>query len=257
MLALWASITGKSTTNRRQYMVRFQRRAQTAPTSSRVRREGHVVSVTTHSMERISTKMKTFGLTMRLIGNVSAVELGLLLLFCASAFAADTIVYSNGPDPGNIGYWAINHGDAVTDSFTLRAPTTIHVIKFSIYDANDRNQPLTATWAITTQPFGGNVIAGGNNAPLIFYWRGFANQFLFSQWEMGIMVDITLPPGTYWLQMQNVVTRWGTWAFWGETDGTGCSPLENCPSSAYFWDALTSHQVQPVGSESFELWGLD
>ena len=171
--------------------------------------------------------------------------------------ATDTMVYSNGPDPGDIGYWAINHGDAVTNSFTLSEPTTIHVIKFSVYDANDRNQPLTATWAITTQPFGGRVVAGGNNAPLVFYWRIFANQFLFSQWEMGIIVDITLPPGTYWLQMQNVVTRWGTWAFWGETDGIGCSPLENCPSSAYFWNASASRNLQPVGSESFELWGVD
>jgi len=201
--------------------------------------------------------MKAFGLTSTLISKASAVELGLLLLLCASAFATDTMVYSNGPDPGDIGYWAINHGDAVTNSFTLSATTTIHVIKFSVYDANDRNQPLTATWAITTQPFGGNVVAGVNSAPLIFYWRVFANQFLFSQWEMGIVVDITLPPGTYWLQMQNVVTRWGTWAFWGETDGIGCSPPENCPSSAYFWNASASRNLQPVGSESFELWGVD
>ena len=202
-------------------------------------------------------KMKAFGLTSTQISKAGAVELGVLLLLCASVFATDTIVYSNGPDPGDIGYWAINHGDAVTNSFTLSATTTIHVIKFSVYAANDRNQPLTATWAITTQPFGGNVVAGVNSAPLIFYWRVFANQFLFSQWEMGIVVDITLPPGTYWLQMQNVVTRWGTWAFWGETDGIGCSPLENCPSSAYFWNASASRNLQPVGSESFELWGVD
>ena len=76
--------------------------------------------------------MKAFGLTMTLISKASAMELGLLLLLCASAFATDTMVYSNGPDPGDIGYWAINHGDAVTNSFTLRAPTTIHVIKFSV-----------------------------------------------------------------------------------------------------------------------------
>ena len=201
--------------------------------------------------------MKAFGLTSTQISKAGAVELGLLLLLCASAFASDTIVYSNGPDPGDIGYWAINHGDAVTNSFTLSAPTTIHVIKFSVYDANDRNQPLTATWAITTQPFGGRVVAGGNNAPLVFYWRVFTNHFHFSQWEMGIVVDITLPAGTYWLQMQDVVTRWGTWAFWGETDGIGCSPLEKCPSSAYFWNALSSRNLQPVGSESFELWGVD
>jgi hypothetical protein len=202
-------------------------------------------------------KMKAFGLTSTQISKAGAVELGVLLLLCASVFATDTIVYSNGPDPGDIGYWAINHGDAVTNSFTLSAPTTIHVIKFSVYDANDRNQPLTATWAITTQPFGDNVLASVNNAPLVFYWRIFANQFLFSQWEMGIIVDITLPPGTYWLQMQNVVTRWGTWAYWGETDGIGCSPLGTCPSSAYFWNASSSRNLQPVGSESFELWGVD
>ena len=74
--------------------------------------------------------MKAFGLTSAQIRKAGAVELGLLLLLCASAFASDTIVYSNGPDPGDIGYWAINHGDAVTNSFTLSAPTTIHVIKF-------------------------------------------------------------------------------------------------------------------------------
>ncbi len=196
-------------------------------------------------------------LALTLLRKVHTVTFCLLLSLCGSTFAADHMVYGNGPDPGDIGYWAINRGDAVTNSFTLTVPTTIHLIKVSIYDANDRNQPLTATWAITTQPFGGSTLAGANNAPLVYYWRLFANQFLFSQWEMGIDVDVTLPPGTYWLQVQNVVTRWGTWAYWGETDGIGCSPLATCPSTAYFWNASVSHVLQPVGSESFELWGAE
>jgi hypothetical protein len=86
-----------------------------------------------------------------------------------TAFAADTMLYTNGPDPGNIGYWAINHGSAVSNSFTLTRAATIHSVAFSIYDANDRNQPLTTTWAITTQKFGGTVVAGGINVPLIIY----------------------------------------------------------------------------------------
>ena len=41
-----------------------------------------------------------------LISKAGAVERGLLLLLCASAFATGTIVYSNGPDPGDIGVLA-------------------------------------------------------------------------------------------------------------------------------------------------------
>ena len=46
--------------------------------------------------------MKAFGLTSTQISKAGAVELGVLLLLCASVFATDTIVYSNGPDPGEI-----------------------------------------------------------------------------------------------------------------------------------------------------------
>lgn len=179
-----------------------------------------------------------------------------VLLLCTSIVAADTLLYSNGPDPGDIGYWPINHGSAVSNSFTLTRAATIRSVVFSIYDANDRNQPLTATWAITTQQFGGSVKAGGLNAPLIYISRIFANHFLFSQWEMKFVTNVTLPPGTYWLQIQDVVTLWGTWAFWGETDGVGCWPLQECPSSAYSWDTLVSRGVAPIGSESFQIWGL-
>ncbi len=180
--------------------------------------------------------------------------LGVLLL-CTAATAADSILYTNGPDPGNIGYWAINNGSAVSNSFTLSTAATIHGVEFSIYDVNDRNQPLTATWAITTQQFGGAVVAGGINTPLIYISRIFANRFLFSQWEMKFLTNVTLPPGTYWLQIQGVVTRWGTWAYWGESDGVECWPLRQCPSSAYYWDTLLSRGITPIGSESFELWG--
>ena len=62
------------------------------------------------------------------------------------------------------------------------------------------------------------------------------------QWEMGIDVDVTLPPGTYWLQVQNVVTRWGTWAYWGEKNGIGCSPLVLACSLRHF-DALVYYAV--------------
>lgn len=177
------------------------------------------------------------------------------LLLCASALAADVKLYSNGPDPGDVGYFAVNHGDAVANSFTLSRSSTIHYATISIYDANDRNQPLTTTWAITTKPFGGTVMAGGVDAPLVYLWRIFANGFLFSQWEMKFAINVTLPPGTYWLQIQNVVTRWDTWAFWGETDGVGCWPRDRCPSTAYYWDSVTFRSTKPVGSESFDLWG--
>lgn len=180
--------------------------------------------------------------------------LGVLLL-CTAAAGTDTLLYTNGPDPGNIGYWAINHGSAASNSFTLNKAATIHSIEFSIYDVNDRNQPLTTTWAITTQQFGGSVVAGDINTPLIYISRIFANRFLFSQWEMKFLNNVTLPPGTYWLQIQDVVTRWGTWAYWGENDGVGCWPSQLCPSSAYFWNTLLSRGVTPIGSESFELWG--
>ncbi len=118
------------------------------------------------------------------------------------------MLYSNGPDPGTIGAWPINFGQAVSDSFTLQADSVITRVVLSIWAADDRNPPQSAKWEITTEPFGGEVLAsGGSVLGLITYTDGR----LYTRWTMEIQnMNARLTRGTYYLQVYDVITAWRT-----------------------------------------------
>lgn len=152
-----------------------------------------------------------------------------------------SILYSNGVDPGQHA-WAVNYGYAVTNSFSLVSAAHVDQIDLSIWDVNDLNNPLTARWQITTAPFGGEVVASGeSNFALIRNCQ--YNMELFCQWELGLPIGADLPAGDYWFQIDQVQTRWGTWAFWGQSSGA---------SQAYIRGATATSAVP---SESFVVLG--
>lgn len=169
------------------------------------------------------------------------------IAFVPPAVAQD-VIYDNGPD-GDVGYYQVNFGALVTNSFTLSAPATITSATVTIYAVDDRNTPKQLKWSITTEPFGGVVKAEGYEN-LVLLEDPYVTKFLFFGWQMSIpFPNITLPAGTYYLQIQDVVTRWETYAFWAQSSGGS--------SEAYYQSIGPSGaaQVSEVPSESFTIFG--
>jgi hypothetical protein len=168
-------------------------------------------------------------------------------LMPAQAFGQVTL-YDNGPD-GDIGYFHVNFGSAVTNSFLLPGAATINNVVLTIYDVDDRNAPEYLKWTITTEPFGGTV-KGSGFVGLSKLAPPYLTNFLFFAWRVGFAVpNLPLPAGTYYLQIQDVVTTWDTWAFWAESAAG---------SSAGYYEAIAENgagDISPVASESFYVAG--
>ncbi|HUI85021.1 MAG TPA: hypothetical protein VL240_12400 [Candidatus Binatia bacterium] len=161
--------------------------------------------------------------------------------------AAQLILYNNGPDAG-IGYSHINFGAATSDSFTLSRAATLTSVTFAVYTVDDGNPPERAKWTITTEPFADHNLATG--VALLGLLNGpYITQFGFFGWEMKFdLPNVNLPAGSYWLQLQDVTTRWDTWSFWAESNG---------PATAYHLEVGASGYgtVTPVTSDSFAVEG--
>jgi hypothetical protein len=180
------------------------------------------------------------------------------LRFCSSALitaailvvpaVAQATLYDNGPD-GDIGYYHVNFGAAVSNSFMLPQPAQVASVTLTLYDVDDRNQPEQLKWKITTEPLGGAMLASGF-APLTVLRPPYLTQFLFFAWDVSFAIPgLNLAAGTYYLQIQDVVTQWDTWAFWAESsDGASQGYYQ---SVGPIGDAI----VSPVPSESFSVLG--
>lgn len=169
------------------------------------------------------------------------------IVFAMPAHGQETL-YNNGPDT-DVGYYHVNFGSVVANSFQLTQPAAITNVELTLYDVDDRNMPQYLKWTITTEPFGGTVIATGFTH-LTELEPPYVTQFLFFAWKMGFSVpSLSLPAGTYYLQIQDVVTEWDSWAFWAETSGG---------SSQGYYEAIGpagAGTVSPVPSETFLIMG--
>lgn len=178
------------------------------------------------------------------------------IAFALPAVAQD-VLYDNGPD-GDVGYYQVNFGAVVTNSFTLAAPATVTSATITIYDVDDRNPPKQLKWSITTEPFGG-VVKGEGFENLALLDDPYVTKFLFFAWQMSIAIpNINLPVGTYYLQLQDVVTRWDTFAFWAQSSGgsseayaqviggNGAGGISEVPSEAFrLYGDWTSERARP------------
>ena len=161
--------------------------------------------------------------------------------------AADSVVYSNGPDPGNIGAWQINDGFAVTNSFTLTTVATLEFFDLSLW-VLPGDRPERIHFTISSQPFGGTTYLSG--APSMVIESSSLNAFGYLQDEVrnDDFFALKLPAGTYWFNILDSGSVNGGPVYWGENDGIGCSS-PGCPSLAY------QNDVGSIGSESFDLLG--
>ena len=177
-----------------------------------------------------------------------ALSIAIAVSLLTASASGQQILYDNGPD-GDSGYYHVNFGSAVTDSFTLTAPATITNVVLTIYDVDDRNAPEHLKWTVTTEPFGGTV-EGSGFVDLTRLEPPYLTQFLFFAWKVEFTVpNLELPAGTYYLQIQDVVTVWDSWAFWAQSGGG---------SSNAYYEAIAQHgagEISPVPSETFSVAG--
>jgi hypothetical protein len=173
----------------------------------------------------------------------------LAITVLSSALAAgQATLYNNGPD-GDVGYYHVNFGSAVANSFILTQPATLTGVSLTLYSVDDSNHPQHLKWTITTEPFGGTV-KGSGFVDLSLLGSAYLTKFLFYAWDEGfVLPNLNLPAGTYYLQIQDVVTQWDTWAFWAQSsDG----------SSQGYYEAIGRNgagTISVVPSETFSLLG--
>jgi len=173
-------------------------------------------------------------------------------VFIATALAVPAagqqVLYNNGPD-GNVGYYHVNFGAAVSNSFTLSRGASLSGVTLTIYCVNDENQPMRVKWSITSEPFGGTVKAEGL-VNLTELGDFYPTRFRFYAWPMGFALpNITLPAGTYYLQIQDVITHWYTFAFWAQSSEG---------DSAAYYEPIGQNGaggISSVPSETFAILG--
>jgi hypothetical protein len=172
------------------------------------------------------------------------------LLFLAAASPAQEVLCDNGPD-ADIGYSWVNFGAETTNSFFLPQDADVTNFTLTIYAVDDRNVPKYLRWAVTSEPFGGTVLGAGY-AGFSALGDPYLTKFLFFAYKVEFQVpDLNLPAGTYYIQIEDVLTQWDTRAFWAVSAG---------PSTAYYSRMGPSEhgtRTSPVQilSESFAVLG--
>jgi hypothetical protein len=164
------------------------------------------------------------------------------------------VLYSNGPVNGTIGAWQISVavvGYAVSDSFTLSAPSTLTGVNFGawseLYSSNEQPCPpcmiTSVDWGIATvagtYPDDGtaSVTIGPALSPFTSYGSSGGYEVNADSFSLP---NISLAAGTYYLILQNAQPD--TYEFFWDQD--------NGPSTATLNSAAGS-----VGSESFQILG--
>jgi hypothetical protein len=171
-----------------------------------------------------------------------------LVLFTFPAFG-QAVLYDNGPD-ADTGYYGVNFGATTINSFELSEEAVLSNVTLTVYDVDDRNVPKVLAWTISTEPTGGTILGSGF-VELSRLGDPYLTRFLFFAWKMGFAIPkLSLPKGTYFLEIQQVATQWNTRAFWAVSAG---------PSAGYYSEvapsAFGAAQVAPVASESFAVLG--
>jgi hypothetical protein len=173
---------------------------------------------------------------------LSVLALLLFILGCASARAD---VYDNGPANGSIDAWVINFGFAVSDSFAVNgASADITGMQFTSWMLPG-DTLTSAEVSITSQEFGGTVFF---DQTLNFTQSGCAqNQFGFNVCTETTNFNLTLPGGTFWLNLQNASVPNGDPAYWDENYGPSLAS-ENSIGTIYSEAFTINGTVNGTGS---------
>ena len=179
-----------------------------------------------------------------------AVVLLLLVISPASA----QVLYDDGPINGTVDAWTINYGYVMSDTITLAHSGTVGGFDFGVWEyAGD--QTLTVDWSISSGPSGGTTYGQGTASVTDTFIS--VNQYGYDIDKLSATIaGPTLEAGTYWLNLQNAVTKQGNPLYWDENSGVGCKGDDGmgggCPSDACNGTCLDSPGVPP---ESFDIVG--
>jgi hypothetical protein len=167
--------------------------------------------------------------------SVGLLTLFLLTLFCPFAHAD---VYDNGPTNGTVNSWTINFGFAVSDSFVVNGSSAnVTGLEFASW-VFPGDILTSAEVSITSQEFGGTVFF---DQVVNFIQSGcVTNQFAFNVCTETANFNLTLPGGTFWLNLQNASVANGDPVYWDENSG---------PSSA------SENEIGTIYSEAFTING--
>jgi hypothetical protein len=156
----------------------------------------------------------------------------------------DQVLYDNGPANGTTDAWTINFGYIVSDSFTGG-----NVTGFDFYAWEFPGDVLSSVdWSITDSPNGGTVYGSGTVSVTDTFIS--TNQFGYNIDHISASgLNVGVPSGTVWLNLQNAVVPSGDPVYWDENSGVGCQS-SGCPSQAY------EYSLGTIPSESFDIVGL-
>jgi hypothetical protein len=183
--------------------------------------------------------------------NRTALALLFSLLVIASAAAQSPgILYDNGTycQGGCTDAWQINQGIVTSDTFFLTSTSKVTGFDFIAWEfPNDRI--LRIQWSITSSEFGGTTYGSGNAIVAHDQFLGL-NEYGFDLDKVTVTgLDVDVPAGTYWINLQNAVTEMHEQAYWDENSGTDCHS-RGCPSSA------SENEVGTIPSETFDIRGI-
>jgi hypothetical protein len=147
----------------------------------------------------------------------------------ALAANADVTLYSDGAPSGAYSAWTINYGFQVQDSFNLSSASTLTGVTFGSW-LSTGDTASAVDWAIVTTEGTQTLACAGcsGTATLTpdgsFSVTGFSG---FSGVDQSFSLpDLSLSAGTYWLELQNLVTNDGDPGYW-DMNGGPSSVWEN------------------------------
>ncbi len=159
------------------------------------------------------------------------------------------LLYDNGlPCPGYChDAWPINDGYVVSDSFFVGTNSRVSGFDFYTWEIPG-DRVMRVQWSITSSEFGGTTYGGGTVLVASDVVLGL-NEYGYDVDRVSVTgLNVVVPAGTSWLNLQNVIDedRYPVW--WDENSGIDCHSL-GCPSLA------SENEVGTIPSESFDIEG--
>src|ERR1039458_2881744 len=179
------------------------------------------------------------------------------MLFCLAFLSSLSaqVLYDDGPINGTVNAWTINFGYLISDSITFAQTATVGGFDLGVWEYPG-DQTLTVDWSITAQPYSGNIYGQGTASVTDTFIS--VNQYGYDIDKLSAAISgPTLNAGTYWLNIQNAVSKLGDPVFWDENSGVGCTGDNGmgggCPSEACGGTCIDGQAGIPP--ESFDILG--
>ena len=184
------------------------------------------------------------------------IRIASLMLFCLAFMPSSSaqVLYDDGPINGTVNAWTINFGFVISDTMTLAHNATVGGFDLGVWEYPG-DQALSVDWLITSQAFGGTIYGQGTASVTDKFIS--VNQYGYDIDKLSATISgPNLNAGTYWLNLQNAVTKQGDPLFWDENSGVGCKGDDGmgggCPSQACGGTCLDGAGIPP---ESFDIVG--